>query len=994
MFTRPATTDRPGISPRPRRSQRRNAKHTPRVLEALEERRLLATNARPDQLEVDWRAVSLAGLLAIEAHKKKAPPPAITALLIAGPNASGQTTISGKTYAKATVTLQVGAGAPGPTAKANAKGVFQFKFSVGFGSTTVHLSATAKGHKPASTTLSVNRPDKAPPTIELAGLTPGPVSRTEVTITGSVADVGTGVASLQASVDGGTAVAVGFDAAGNFAYTTSLPLDGSVDGAHTVVFAVEDRAGNTTDSAPERFVLDTRPPALNLIATPALLNAIPTLTGSTSDLLSGVTALNAQVDNGPATSVPFTASGQFSFSPGPLADGAHTIHLSATNGVGNVAGSVVNFTLDTHPPTISVTAPSAGATLSASPTISGTVADALSGVASLQAQIDGGSPFAVSFDGMGQFSFPAGSLANGTHTVALMAADRAGNVATSDLGFTIQTAQPQAPTITIQSPARGLPTNVDPVLAGNVVAAAGATVASLQAQVDSGAATTVTFAPATGGFQFTPALALDGTADGAHTVHFRATDSAGTVGTFDFSFTLDTRPPTITVTAPTQGATLAASPTVTGTVSDATSGVASLQAQVDSGAFASVTLGANGQFSFPAGTLADGSHTIHLTAIDHAGNSDTSAVSFTLDTQAPTLTVTAPAAGLITNTNPAVSGTVVAQAGATIASLTAQVDTGTASTVAVAATTGAFQFTPALLLDGTADGAHTVHLVATDSLGHVATADVAFTLDTRAPAIAVTAPAAGATLTASPTLTGSVTDATSGVATFQVQLDSGTPVAVVPDASGNFSVAAGLANDGSADGPHAFHLAATDRAGNVATAAVDFTLQAAQQAGPTITIVSPQAGLITNMNPAIQGTVVGVGAAAATLAGRGRQHDPDARRLQRDGRFLYLHAGARARRLGRRTAHRPLQGDRRRRGQLDARLRLHARDHPAVSAQLQPGGFRPRDRHRQPGDDRQPGHPGGTDQPEYQRHARGDQPGGRVDEHRHVPVRRRAAGAG
>ena len=343
---------------------------------------------------------------------------------------------------------------------------------------------------------------------------------------------------------------------------------------------------------------------------------------------------------------------------GPIADGAHAVALIATDRAGNVGTDNIDFTLDSHAPTITVTAPDSNATLTASPTITGSVSDALSGVATLEAQVDGGAATAVAVDASGHFSFPAGlavdGSADGPHTVELIAADRAGNVTTTSLSFTLDT---QAPTIQIRSPTGGLTTGADPTIAGTVNAAV-APLATLQAEVDGGAAAAVPFDAGTGTFLFTPMLPMDGTADGSHTVQLSVTDAAGHGATTDFAFTLDTRAPTITVAGPLAGTTLAASPTLTGTVVDALSGVASLEAQVDGGAETVVAVDGSGDFAFPVGSIADGVHIVALSATDGTGNVATTSQGFTLDTQPPTISVTAPAPGSIVDASPTITGSV------------------------------------------------------------------------------------------------------------------------------------------------------------------------------------------------------------------------------------------------------------------------------------------------------------------------------------------------
>ena len=242
-------------------------------------------------------------------------------------------------------------------------------------------------------------------------------------------------------MDGGAGdVAVAVDGSGDFAF----PVGSIADGVHIVALSATDGTGNVATTS-LGFTLDTQPPTISVTA-PApgsIVDASPTLTGTVVDGLSGVASLEAQVDGGADRAVVFDRSGEFTLPVGPIADGVHIVRLSATDGVGNVATSGLGFTLDTQPPTISVTAPAPGSIVDASPTITGSVSDALSGVATLRAQVDGGAATAVAVDAPGHFSFPAGlavdGRVDGPHTVELKAADRAGNVTTTSLSFTLDT---------------------------------------------------------------------------------------------------------------------------------------------------------------------------------------------------------------------------------------------------------------------------------------------------------------------------------------------------------------------------------------------------------------------------------------------------------------------------------------------------------------------------------------------------------------------------
>ena len=136
----------------------------------------------------------------------------------------------------------------------------------------------------------------------------------------------------------------------------------------------------------------------------------------------------------------------------------------------------------------------------------------------------------------------------------------------------------QPPSIVLTSPGAGLATNHNLLVAGRVTDALSG-VASLQAQVDAGAFFNVAF-DSSGAFHFDTALPLNGTADGSHTIHLRATSRAGNVSSpVSFSFTLDTIAPTIIITSPASGLITNANPTIAGTVTDAGSGVKLLQAR-------------------------------------------------------------------------------------------------------------------------------------------------------------------------------------------------------------------------------------------------------------------------------------------------------------------------------------------------------------------------------------------------------------------------------
>lgn len=225
-------------------------------------------------------------------------------------------------------------------------------------------------------------------------------------------------------------------------------------------------------------------------------------------------------------------------------------------------------------------------------------------------------------------------------------------------------------------------------------------------------------------------------------VSVTATDDAGnstTVNDTDETFGNDLKlkvkekvKPTITVSYPTADATItSATPTITWSVADDDSGIdeTTIAIKLDGGAYTTAgitttaaTKGFNCSYKVPT-SLTNGAHTFSLKVSDHDGNEAIEVVtSFTVDTVPPTLTVTSPVEGLITNkASLTVSGTTN---DATSTPVTVTVN-GTPVTVQ---TNGSFSTTVTLK-----DGSNTITIVATDAAGLKTTITRTVTLDTGAP---------------------------------------------------------------------------------------------------------------------------------------------------------------------------------------------------------------------------------------------------------------------
>lgn len=202
---------------------------------------------------------------------------------------------------------------------------------------------------------------------------------------------------------------------------------------------------------------------------------------------------------------------------------------------------------------------------------------------------------------------------------------------------------------------------------------------------------------------------------------------------------LEKTKPTISVTYPTNGAYIPSSqPTITWTVLDDGSGIDpdTIQISVDSGAATAdgiQTEATEGGYTCsytPATALGDGPHTFRFTVSDHDGNaSDAATVAVTVDTVPPTLNVTAPAEGLVTNQGAlTVQGITNDEASSPV---TVKVQVGSGEPVAATVDVeGNFQAQVTL-----SEGANAITVTATDAAGKSTTVTRNVTVDTVPPAI-------------------------------------------------------------------------------------------------------------------------------------------------------------------------------------------------------------------------------------------------------------------
>lgn len=377
-------------------------------------------------------------------------------------------------------------------------------------------------------------------------------------------------------------------------WQTTLDLSSAVSPA-TVTATATDGVGNTASGT---IHVVTKAPAISLISpAPGTLVArrMVSLSGSAG------TAASLTVNGVPAT----LSSGGWALNNFDLGnDGPHTLTIVGTNAAG---GSTISpqLTSDTSGPIATILSPADGVTVAPPFTLSGSVSDAISGVAEVTCN-----GVAATISG-GTYSCSVATLP-ADQSVRVIATDVAGNTSAVSAHYLTGSSDTQPPLITIDSPANGSFTNALSIQVSGTAtddhAVAGVNV--------NGTAATIT------GNRWTATIAL-ASPDGVKAISATAIDTSNNSAVATVSITLDRIVPTITaqaLPAPTvPGGWVRGPVRVAFSCSDNASGVLCQQP---------ILVSSDGGGQVVSGTATDG-----------AGNTATTSITLNIDSIAPHLTV-------------------------------------------------------------------------------------------------------------------------------------------------------------------------------------------------------------------------------------------------------------------------------------------------------------------------------------------------------------------
>ncbi len=638
------------------------------------------------------------------------------------------------------------------------------------------------------------------------------------------------------------------DGSGNWSFTAGT----LADGVHLIKGRASDGSGNTSPySATLSVTIDTAAPAAP--GTPDLAAGSDTGSSSTDDItndttptLNGTAEANADVEvfDG-ATSLGTTTadgSGNWTFTTAALSAGVHSFTATAEDSAGNVgsASTALSVTIDTAVATPAAPDLDAASdtgisntdnfTQDTTPTLTGT-AEANSSVQILDGATSLGSTLA---NGGGAWTFTTAALADGAHSFTVVATDLAGNVSAASASLTVNidnaALAPAAPDLdaasdTGSSSTDNLTNDNTPTLSGTG-AEPGATV-----QLFSGTTPLLPTTTADGSGNWTITLAVIG--EGSHDFNVKQTDLAGNVSapSANLPAVVDTVAPLTPATPNLQAASDTGSSSTDDVTSDNTptlDGTAEASSTVEMfdgvTSLGTTTATVGGAWTFTTGVLADGTHSLTVTATDAAGNTSTAstALSVTIDTTiaAPSTPDLAAASdsgssstdNITSDNTPTFNGTAEATSSVQLFDGVTSLGTTTADGA------GNWTLTSGILTDGV----HSITAVATDAAGNVsaASAALAITIDTviatpSTPDLAAASDSGSSstddiTSDSTPTFNGTA-EASSSVQIFDGVTSLGTATA---DGAGNWTFTSGTL----IDGVHSITTVATDPAGNVSVA--------------------------------------------------------------------------------------------------------------------------------------------------------------------------------
>lgn len=371
--------------------------------------------------------------------------------------------------------------------------------------------------------IEVNNPDLQSPTVDLTAPQNGNsfAGGSQVTLSANAAD-NIGVVGVQFKLDGndlGTEQTTG-------PYSLVWDTTGQTSGNHTLTAVARDAAGNSSTATTVTVAIDNGPPTVSFTApleSDTVSGGTYLIGADASDDL-GVVGVQYKLDGVNLSSETISPYG-LAWDTRVVSNGAHVLTAVARDAIGNTTTATVNITVynapppDTTAPTVSITSPTANATVSGSDVqLIATASDNVA-VESVYFQIDGVSYGAVCTTTPYQIAWNSLSHGNGPHTITAVATDTSGNISSATINVNVLN-DVNPPSVNITSPANA--STVSGTVNVNASAADDVAVANVQFKLDG-----ANLGSADSSAPYTTSWTTTSATNGSHTLTAVATDTSG-----------------------------------------------------------------------------------------------------------------------------------------------------------------------------------------------------------------------------------------------------------------------------------------------------------------------------------------------------------------------------------------------------------------------------------------------------------------------------------
>ncbi|MDX6471205.1 MAG: large repetitive protein, partial [Gaiellaceae bacterium] len=680
----------------------------------------------------------------------------------------------------------------------------------------------AAGNVSDASVVTGRRIDNTKPVTTASGI-PSGFSASDVTVSLSPTDGGSGVVDTIYQVDGGSVQ-----------HGTSVvipaPSNGSNDGSHTVTYQSTDAAGNVEDQKSSTIQIDATPPACPSCSASDYVSGTVTLTATPSDSGAGIDSVEFQYSaNGSSGwntigTDSSASSGAYSVSwnTSGAGDGAWHLRAVITDSASNVSdvdlhpGGAGVVVVDNTAPSAAVGAPTAGTYVSGSSvTIAATSGDANPLTYAFLVNgsvIASGSSSSTTWD--------TTSSSDGPVQLAVRATDPAGNSTTSS-PVTVNVDN-RAPSPTVNDP--GAAISGSPTISVSTDADTASVEFQQRAQ---GASTWVSIATVTPPFQAT--LATGTLPDGTYELQAIATDGAGHVGTSPIrTVVVDNTLPSGSIVQPNAGLTIGGpSSQLHATASDASgSGIQSVEFQYTlhgANSWTSIATVTSTPYNaaWDATTVATNDYDLRARITDNAGNvRTTTPMTVHVDSTAPTVVFNDPGVNLA-----GTAGLTATTAGPDAVSVSFEESPAGANAWHTISTDNASPWTASFDTRTVGDGLYDIRARAVDALGNVGTSTrTNIRVDNTAPSLTAATPA----------------DASAVASASSIQLDASEIVTVTGATLDGLATVAptitgthiDFATGALADGAHTLALTLNDLAGKTTLVQLHFTVYTPSAGSP------------------------------------------------------------------------------------------------------------------------------------------------------------------